>query len=178
MRGVGAAAAGSRGGLGGLLPGAHAEQRTPDYCLEPPASRTGRHTSAAAVSWAAHGCLAHSSLVRVSQSALGSQARAAVGLAVTAAGATASASDLDVSSATVHYHHDALQAKCEWKDGQAVVGSDAVRIISLVPHSIADICSEQLAGCALVHVSRAAVLQCCVCALTAVISVPHHLRLE
>ena len=72
---------------------------------------------------------------------------------MTAAGSIAIASNLGVSSATMHDHDDALQAKCEWKDGQAVVGSDAVRIISLVPHSIADICSEQLAGCALVHAS-------------------------
>lgn len=48
-----------------------------------------------------------------------------------------------------------LQAKCEWKDGQAVVGSDAVRIISLVPHSIGDICSEHVAGCALLHSPQA-----------------------
>lgn len=37
-----------------------------------------------------------------------------------------------------------MQATCTWKDGQAVVGSDAVRIISLVPHSIADICGARL----------------------------------
>jgi hypothetical protein len=70
-----------------------------------------------------------------------------------------------------------LQAKCEWKDGQAVVGSDAVRIISLVPHSIADICSEQVAGCALMHASRAAALRCYERALAAVAFVSYlHLK--
>lgn len=34
------------------------------------------------------------------------------------------------------------QATCAWTDGQAVVGGDAVKIISLVPHSIADICGD------------------------------------